>query len=102
MQTIDIVAISGITAPSWKNTPDSTVNETEQYTATITWLSPPTLRNDGTFKKDAIYTAVITLVPKAGYTLTGISGDFFTVNGADATTNTADSGVVTATFPRTN
>jgi hypothetical protein len=102
LQTIDIAAISGITAPSWKNTPDSTVNETDQYIATIAWLSPPTLRNDGTFRRDAIYTAVITLVPKAGYTLTGISEDFFTVNGADATTNTADSGVVTATFPRTN
>ena len=45
-------------------------------------------------------TATITLVAKAGYTLTGVTANFFTVSGAVAT-NSADGGVITAVFPAT-
>ncbi|MGN7760880.1 S-layer homology domain-containing protein [Paenibacillus sp. 22594] len=47
-----------------------------------------------------VYTATITITPKPGYTLTGVPAYFFTVPGA-STTNTANSGVVTAEFPAT-
>ena len=45
-----------------------------------------------------MYTATVTITPKTGYTLTGVSENFFTVASATAT-NAADSGLVTATFP---
>jgi hypothetical protein len=67
-----------------------------QYTATLTWNGSP-----ATFAASTIYTATITLTPKAGYTLTGVAKNFFTVWGATSTTNAANSGVVTAVFPAT-
>jgi hypothetical protein len=54
-----------------------------------------------TFAGATQYTATITLTPKTGYTLTGVSENFFTVAGATTVTNTANSGVVTAVFPET-
>jgi len=42
-----------------------------------------------------------TLTAKAGYTLTGVGANLFTVSGATAT-NSIDSGVITAVFPVTN
>jgi hypothetical protein len=54
----------------------------------------------GTFAADTAYTATISLSVKAGYTFDGVPADFFTVLGATAA-NTANSGTVTAVFPRT-
>ncbi len=48
-----------------------------------------------------MYTATITLTAKAGYTLTGVTVNFFTAVGASSVTNAADSGVITAVFPAT-
>ncbi|MDP3013582.1 MAG: hypothetical protein Q8M92_05020, partial [Candidatus Subteraquimicrobiales bacterium] len=90
---IDIVAIAGVTAPVTGATPVSTIAETGEYTATIGW-SPA----DATFVGSTVYTATITIIPKVGYTLTGVIANFFTVAGATAT-NGVDSGVVTAVFP---
>jgi uncharacterized membrane protein YgcG len=53
-----------------------------------------------TFTGSTVYTAMITLSPRSGYTLTGITANFFTVSGSSAS-NGADSGVVTAVFPVT-
>jgi len=92
---IDIAAISGVTAPVNGGVPTSTIADTTEYTATITWS--PTA---STFAASTAYTATITIVPKTGYTLTGVAENFFTVAGAVAT-NAADSGVVTAVFPAT-
>jgi len=41
------------------------------------------------------------LTAKAGYTLTGVVADFFTIAGTTSDTNPANSGVVTAIFPAT-
>ncbi|MEA5038837.1 MAG: S-layer homology domain-containing protein, partial [Clostridiaceae bacterium] len=54
-----------------------------------------------TFAASTSYTATITLTAKAGYTLTGVAADFFTVAGADSVSNSIDSGVITAVFPAT-
>jgi len=95
-QTVTIAAIPGVTAPAIGETPVSTITETDQYTGTVTW-DP----DHNPFQAAKVYTAIITLTPKAGYTLTGVAADFFTVTGATTVSNDADSGVVTAVFPET-
>lgn len=92
---IDIAGILGVTEPVNGATPVTTATETSEYTATVAW-SPA----DSKFGASTSYTATITITPKAGYTLTGVSDNFFTVAGATAT-NAANSGVVTAVFPET-
>jgi hypothetical protein len=93
---ITVSAIAGVTPPVTGAAPDLTITETAQYTGTTTW-SPP----HNPYLESTVYTATITLVPKTGYTLTGIIEDFFTVAGSTSTTNEANSGVVTAVFPAT-
>jgi hypothetical protein len=93
---IATAAIAGITAPVRDATPVATVTESTYYTGTITWSSSPV-----TFATSTAYTATITIIPKAGYILTGVGADFFTVAGATTVTNAANTGVVTAVFPAT-
>ncbi|MGE4273710.1 MAG: cell wall-binding repeat-containing protein [Desulfitobacterium sp.] len=93
---ISIGAISGIESPVTGGTPVSSISDTSEYTGTVTW-SP----NDSTFLGSKVYTATITVTPKAGYTLTGVPANFFTVAGATAT-NAANSGVIKAIFPETD
>lgn len=93
--TIDLAVIPGVVAPVTGASPVTTAIDTAQYTGTIAWspVADP-------FAASTVYTATITLTPKAGYVLTGVTENFFTVTGATAT-NSADSGVVTAVFPET-
>jgi uncharacterized protein (TIGR02145 family) len=53
-----------------------------------------------TFAAGTVYTATITITPKAGYTLAYIPANFFTVAGGTAT-NPINSGVVSVVFPAT-
>jgi hypothetical protein len=92
---VDIPEIAGVLIPLVGAATVGVIPETEQYTGTVTWA--PSVN---TFDFDTVYTATITLSPKAGFTLTGVSANYFTVQGATAT-NSADSGVVTAVFPKT-
>ena len=94
--TIDIAAIPGVTTPVGGETPVIAMTGTDQYTGTVSW-SPA----DSPFAYETAYTATITLTAKDGYTLTGVTADFFTVAGADTVTHDADSGVVIAIFPVT-
>ena len=94
--TVTTGAAVQVTAPVTGETPVLTIDETEQYTAIIEWSETPAI-----FEPNKVYTATITIIPKAGYTLIGVPEDFFTVEGATAT-NDADSGVITAVFPVTN
>jgi len=95
---INIAAIPGVTVPVAGATPVTAITATTQYTGTVTWLPLGT-----TFAGKTVYTATITLTPKAGYTLTGVAANFFTVDGTHGggATNNAGSGVVTAIFPQT-
>ena len=93
---INIVAIPGVTVPVCGGTPVTAITETAQYTGTVSWS--PTV--SGTFAASTVYTATITLTAKAGFTLTGVAANSFTVAGATAT-NAVNSGVVTAVFPAT-
>lgn len=92
---IATAAIAGVTAPITGATPVATLADGTGYSATISW-SPSV----GTFGGGTVYTATITLTPKTGYTLTGVTANFFTVAGATAT-NPINSGVVSAVFPTT-
>ncbi|OKQ00370.1 S-layer homology domain-containing protein [Paenibacillus sp. P46E] len=92
---ISTAAINGVTVPVTGGAPVAALADTAEYTAAIAW-SPA----DTKFAGEASYTATISLTPKPGYTLAGVTKDFFKVAGA-TTTNAADSGVVTAEFPAT-
>jgi hypothetical protein len=97
---INIAAIPGVTVPVQGATPVTTITQTAQYTGTVAWT--PALTGGGSFKNNTVYTATITIIPKPGYTLTGVHADFFTVAGTTVhATNAANSGVVTAVFPAT-
>ncbi|MDF2648374.1 MAG: 6-bladed beta-propeller, partial [Paenibacillus sp.] len=87
--------IVGVTAPVAGVTPVASIDDTSEYTAAITW-SPVNV----TFAASMVYTATITLTPKTGYTLTGVTANFFKVAGA-ITTNSVDSREITAIFPAT-
>ena len=95
IQKISNRAITGVTVPAGGAMPTSSIASTHEYTATISWDGNPTV-----FFGNTAYTAVITITPKSGYTLTGITENFFSVSGA-VTTNAVDSGIVTAVFPAT-
>jgi hypothetical protein len=93
---INTNAISGLMAPVTGATPVTSISG-PGYTGSVTW-SPAML---GTFEGNTTYTAIINLTPIRGYTLNGVTANFFTINGATATTNSANSGVITAVFPLT-
>jgi len=93
---VNITIIPGVAAPAFGATPVTTTTETAQYTGTVAWSDTPS-----TFAASTVYTATITLTAKAGYTLTGVAADFFTVAGATSDTNLVNSGVVTVVFPAT-
>jgi hypothetical protein len=96
-EVISVAAIGGVTAPVVGATPVTTVTSANGYTGTVTWSGSPT-----TFAGVTAYTATITLTAAAGYTLTGVSANFFTVAGTSASaTNPINSGVITAAFPAT-
>lgn len=96
--TVTEPAIGGVTAPVVGETPVTAITEGKQFTGTVTWS--PDLVN-GKFGPQTVYTATITLTPKAGYKLDGVAVNFFTVAGATSVSNGANSGVVTAVFPAT-
>ena len=94
---ISFAAIAGITPPVTGATPVTTTTAGTGYTGTVSWSTSPT-----TFAAASVYTATITLTPTSGYTLTGVSANFFTVAGASTVTHTANSGVITAVFYMVN
>ncbi|MHA7965014.1 S-layer homology domain-containing protein [Paenibacillus sp. CAU 1782] len=93
---ITTAAISGVAVPVVGEEPIRRINANE-YTASVTWSPEVASR----YAQGETYTATLTITPKRGYGLTGVPADFFTLAGATVVTNSADSGVVTATFPAT-
>jgi LCP family protein required for cell wall assembly len=89
---ISLSAIAGVTPPQPGALPVTVITETEQYTGTVKWKPA-----DKPFVEGRQYTALITLVPKEGYTLEGVSENYFTVSGANAA-NAAGTGIITAIF----
>jgi hypothetical protein len=91
--TISVAAISGVIPPVTGATPVTTTTAGTGYSGTVSWSGSPS-----TFAASSVYTATITLTSTAGYTLTGVTANFFTVSGASSVTHSANSGVITAVF----
>jgi len=87
--------ITGVIAPERGETPVLVIGETEQYTGTVAWSGNPV-----TFEPATVYTVTIHLTAKSGYTLQGVTENFFVISGVTAT-NSENSGVITATYPIT-
>jgi uncharacterized repeat protein (TIGR02543 family) len=86
-----------IAAPAVGATPQTSTSSNGQFTTTITWSGTPT-----TFAAATAYTATVTVIPNTGYTLSGVSANFFTLNGNAATSaNLANAGVFEYLFPAT-
>ena len=89
-------AITQLTAPVKNEVPQTEI-ETDEYIATVVW-SPEV---EDKFGYDTIYTATITITPKANYTVKGFAENGYTVSGAQTVTNEADSATVTAVYSAT-
>ena len=85
-----------LTAPV-KNGVPQTEMETNEYTATVAWSPEVTDK----FGYSTVYTATITITPKANYTVKGIAENGYTVSGAETVTNEADSTTITAVYAAT-
>ena len=85
-----------LTAPV-KNGVPQTKMETNEYTATVAWSPEVTDK----FGYSTVYTATITITPKANYTVKGIAENGYTVSGAQTVTNEADSATITAVYAAT-
>ncbi len=85
-----------LTAPV-KNEVPQTEMETNEYTATVAWSPEVTDK----FGYSTVYTATITITPKANYTVKGIAENGYTVSGAQTVTNEADSATITAVYAAT-
>ena len=94
---INIATIGGVTVPVTGTIPVTAITQTAQYTGTVAWNDSPAV-----FAAETSYTATITLTAQAGYTLEGVTANFFTVAGATLVSNAAHSGIITAVFPATD
>lgn len=93
---ISVAAIGGVTAPVTGATPVTTVTAANGYTGSVSWSGSPVL-----FAPTTTYTATITLNANTGYTLTGVTANFFNVAGSTSVAHSANSGVITVIFPAT-
>lgn len=100
-EIVSIPGILGVAAPVYGVVPDVTVTASTQYTGVTTWATAAGVAAGATFAADTVYVATITLTAATGFTLTGVTANFFLVAGADGVSNPADSGVAVATFPKT-
>ncbi|MFR5208681.1 MAG: stalk domain-containing protein [Clostridia bacterium] len=85
-----------LTAPVKNGVPQTEI-ETDEYTATVAWSPAVTDK----FGYSTVYTATITITPKANYTVKGIAENGYTVSGAQTVTNEADSATITAVYAAT-
>ena len=94
--TIDIPELKGVAVPVTGGKPTDTIADTSEYTAAISWIPA-----DAEFLPETVYQATINLTPKTGYTLNGLTENYFTIPGASMVSNPANSGVITVVFPAT-
>jgi hypothetical protein len=111
-ETVSEFNLSGkVTAPVAWAAPVRTFSQTSQYDASgpngtnVAWQESngtPVSSAPGTiFVPNTVYKAVVSLAVLGGWTFDGVPADAFAYTGADTVTNSADSGVVTITFPAT-
>jgi hypothetical protein len=89
-----------VTAPSSGATPVVAPIDQTQFEGTIAWFeSNGTTPLTGNFASATVYVAKLNLVAKPNFTLDGVVANSFVYNGATSVTNSADSGLITITFP---
>lgn len=93
--TITLSSISGIMAPIAGLEQTEIDGVTSQYDVSGSWIPSGKF-----FEVSTVYTAEITITPRAGWTLANVPENFFTVSGGTAT-NAANSNKVTAVYPAT-
>ena len=100
---VDALALDTlVTTPVKYAVPSTTAINADQYTGTIAWFSADgTTPVDGNFEASTIYAAKVTLIAKAGYTLTGVEVNSFTYATATSVANATNAGIVTIIFPAT-
>jgi hypothetical protein len=96
----DLDLTGKVKAPVKGDAPDTTAINTAQYRGTVAWEDANGTAVSETFVADTVYTAVITLTAKSGFTFTGFTGDF-TYSGDTSVTPSYAAKVVTITFPAT-
>jgi hypothetical protein len=96
-RTISLFPIAGVTPPVPGEAPDQVIDETDEYTGTISWesIDGPL---PGNFETETIYAANIELTVKTGFTFSGVNEDSYEVDGAFKVINDTDSGSITAFF----
>jgi hypothetical protein len=72
-----------------------------QYTGAIQWKTGGNDFTGSAFAASTSYSAVVSLTPNPGYTLTGVAANSFTHTNATSKTHEANSGVVTLVFLET-
>ena len=91
-----------VTAPELWADPVTAFTAQEQYTGAVAWKgSDGETAVTGVFAAGTAYKAVVTLLATTGYTFIGVAENSFAYSGAEEVVNSADSGVVTITFPAT-
>ena len=85
--------------PAAGATPVRSINNV-QYTGTVRWFrtSDNAELVSGNFASGVAYKAYITLTPKTGWTLQGITANAFTVENATSATNAANAGLLNVSF----
>jgi formylglycine-generating enzyme required for sulfatase activity len=94
---IDIFTIRGVAAPVTGAKAVTAIDETEQFTGSVSWNPSEGVA----FAGEVTYAATIVLTPKQGYTLSGVAENFFVVAGATRVSNSANSGEISVEFPAT-
>jgi hypothetical protein len=90
-----------VTTPVKDAEPETPPINEPQYTGTIAWqTSSGEAFNGDTFAAATVYRALVTLSAESDYTFEGVTANSFTYTGATVT-NTANSDMVTITFPAT-
>ena len=81
----------------YKNAVAETELETDEYNATVTW-NPQV---NGRFDYNTAYEATVTIVPKANYTVSGITENGYKFDSALSVSNAENSGTVTVSYRAT-
>lgn len=94
---VSLDTIQGVTPPALGEAPVTAITETAEYTGVVKWNPDPGVA----FAADTDYTATIMLSPKTGYTLQGVTANFFKVDNATSVSSAENSGIIQAVFPTT-
>ncbi|MEN9753107.1 MAG: hypothetical protein RL670_798 [Actinomycetota bacterium] len=95
---LSLADLPEISVPVIGMTPTNSIAETAKYAATINWVGD---FNGGVFAAGKTYTALITFVPKNGYSCVFAPTDYYQIAGSVSSKNAPGTCQITANFPET-